>query len=85
MLAPVVFTQTNGKRIAIDAYDVCTVAETDDGQQITFMPTNEPDIITVEPGLDEILDELARARAKSMPRKPREGDEWKEGYDDEEF
>ncbi len=83
MLAPCVFTQTTGKAIAIDACDVCSVAETDDGVQIQYMPTNDPDIIVVKDNFDDVLTKLNKAQQQSLHHEPRDGDEWKYGDGDE--
>lgn len=84
MLAPTTFVQLNGKRIAIDAYDVCSVQEVDDGVQILYMATNDADILTTSEEFDDVLTKLRDSRIKAMPRKPRDGDEWKYGHDDED-
>ena len=81
MLAPVTFVQQNGKRICLDAWDVCNVVEKDVGTEITYMPTNEPDIFTTKANFDEVVTCLQVARHD----KHRDGDEWKNrGYDDNE-
>lgn len=85
MLAPTILhKKADGLRIAVDAYDICLVAEIENGVQVTYMATNEPDVIVVTEPFEDVLDLFAEAKRKAQPRKPRDGDEWKFGYDDDE-
>lgn len=84
MLAPVTFVQKNGMRICLDAWDVCNIVEKEEGTEITYMPTEKPDLFVTKAKFDEVLVELQVARDREA-RKHRDGDEWKnKGYDEHE-
>ncbi len=84
MLAPVTIVQRNGKRIHFDAWDVCNVVEQAVGVEVTYMPTDKPDIFVTDMDFDAVVTCLQVAREREPTRKHRDGDEWKKGYDDHE-
>ncbi len=77
MLAPCIFTQVNGKRIAIDGFCICTVTEIDEGVQIQYVLEDKPDTVIVRGRFDEIVALVAASHKEADSHRPREGDEWK--------
>jgi len=79
MLAPVTFQKTNGKRIAIDTYDICRVDETQDLVVVTYVIVPDtPEMFDTPERLEDVLDKIKRAQEDAMPKGPRdEGDDWK--------
>lgn len=80
MMSAAIFTQMSGSRVAIDPYDVCVVAETGTGTQITYMILDTPDVIVTSTTFDDVLRILADARRRANPNN---GDGWKHGYTDD--
>jgi len=78
MLAPCLLTQIDGKQIAIDAYDVCTIAEIDEGIQVEYVIADKSNTVTINGDFDKIVDILVDAHNKADSKYHREeGDEWK--------
>lgn len=82
MIAPAIFTQTDGKQICIDAYDACLILEDDENTQVTYAITGESYAFVTDSSFEEVVKVFQIAREQARPRE--EGEEWRNPYDDDE-
>lgn len=82
MIAPTEFVQTNGYRIAMDAFDICGVTEVEDETglcvEVTYAITHKAtDTFQTHEDFSVVLEKLAVARHK-VQNPTEEGDEWRQ-------
>lgn len=81
MIAPTEFVQTNGNKIALDAFDICVVEEAEDDSgtyvEVTYAITyKETGTFQTNENFSEVLVKFTAARHE-VQNPTEEGDEWR--------
>lgn len=76
MVAPTIFLQLAGKKICIDAIDVCRVEEADEGTVITYVVVESQITFATKQNFQSVLSILAEKIKAAEPRT--EGEGWKD-------
>lgn len=81
MIAPTEFVQTNGYKIALDAFDICVVTEVEGEHgpyvEVTYADTHKTTGTFYTPeAFSDVLEKFAAARDK-VQNPTEEGDEWR--------
>lgn len=82
MMAPTEFVQTNNGKIAVDAFDICTIEEYQEGDRPTVRVTyaithKETAMFMTHELFSGVLEKFAAAR-HIVQNPPEEGDEWRQ-------
>ena len=82
MIAPTELVQTNGRKIALDAFDICVVEESEDEDgpyvEVTYAITHKTTgTFQTQETFAEVLAKFTAARDKAT-NPTEEGDEWRQ-------
>lgn len=83
MIAPITFVKLDGKRVCIDAYDVCSIDEKGEGEtEVTWTSIHKTHVFVTSQNFQDIIDACLVACKSADPTT--EGEEWRNGYNDKD-